>query len=413
MDGRRKFAALAAALLASGSWVGPAHADLAPAEGEVTVHAGQSATEDKVVTIPEFPAKADIEIAIDTTGSMAGEIAQAKAQASNLVAAVQAEVADAHFAVVQFKDVFDNPVYRVEQSLTPDAGAVQAAINRLSAGGGGDEPEAFDRVFHEAADPALGGDIGWRDGSRKFVVVIGDAPPHIAAGSRSAAAYPACRTWTEDAYETVDELEQLAAAQRTLFMVHAPTYWDIGACYRQLAASGFAGSQAAPLGSDISTQIVQLIKSASSTVSEVHLEVSAASPAPAAASWITFDPASATGPFSPGDTIDFTLTVSPPADTPAGTYEFSIVALADGGNIGSQRLTVVVTHPTCSTGLADGSGAPVLSEPGSVLNSDQDEEGPLSGQIHENEGELGGAGDVVHEANCTGVVTAEGLLAGG
>src|SRR4051812_24461904 len=53
-----------------------ASADVTPATGTFTVNAGSSTTENKTVTVPALPAKADIEIAIDTTGSMGGAIDQ-------------------------------------------------------------------------------------------------------------------------------------------------------------------------------------------------------------------------------------------------------------------------------------------------------------------------------------------------
>src|SRR5262249_22994315 len=132
------------------------------------------ASELKTVDVPAKPPKADIEIAIDTTGSMGPSIAQAKLEAQDIVNQVQAQVPDTRFAVVQFRDFGDNPEYKLMLSMTDAAADVQAAINSLTAGGGADLPEAYNLVFHNSLDPA----IGWRPDSRKFVVVIGDAQPH-------------------------------------------------------------------------------------------------------------------------------------------------------------------------------------------------------------------------------------------
>ena len=71
------------------------------------------------------------------------------------------------------------------------------------------------------------------------------------------------------------------------------------------------------------------------------LSVVSASPAPAAASWVSFTPASA-GPVTPPVNLGASVKVTVPAGTPAGTYTFDIVALADGADIGHQKLTVVV-----------------------------------------------------------------------
>ena len=55
--------------------------------------------------MPAVPPKADIELAIDTTGSMNPSINQAKADALAIVTGVQGVVADTKFAVVSFKRV--------------------------------------------------------------------------------------------------------------------------------------------------------------------------------------------------------------------------------------------------------------------------------------------------------------------
>lgn len=331
-------ATLGASLLALIGPIGPAAADLSPATANFTVSAGGSVTETKTVGVPAKPPTADIEIAIDTTGSMSGAIAQAKAEATNLVNAVKAEIPDSQFAVVDFRDSGDGAgEYQVRAPMTASAPAVQAAIDAMGAGGGGDFPEAYNLVFNKAANPSTGGEIGWRTGSRKFLVVIGDAPPHGAIP----AGYSNCFDSSADPHglNPATELAGVASAQRTLFLVSVDTF--IKPCYDQLVVGGFSGSASVLIGSSFADQIVGLIKSASSTVNDIHLEVASAAPAPASASWISFSPASV-GPVATPTTQTFTLTAAVPAGTPAGTYTFDIVALADGADIGHQTLTLVV-----------------------------------------------------------------------
>ncbi|HEX8156389.1 MAG TPA: vWA domain-containing protein [Solirubrobacteraceae bacterium] len=335
-------------VLGAGLFSAAASASISPTSATLTVNAGSSATEGKTVGVPAVPAKADIEIAIDTTGSMAGAIAQAKAEATKLVNAVQAELPDAKFSVVEFRDAGDTPEYLVHNAMTADATTVQASINSLAAGGGGDFPEAYNLVFNNAYNPLTGGAIGWRSASRKFVVVIGDAPPHGAV----TAGFSNCFDTSADphALNTATELAGVASAQRTLFMVATDS--SIKPCYDQLVAGGFSGSTSVLLGSSFADQIVALIKAASSEVADVHLEVASAGPSPASASWISFSPASA-GPVSTPATLPFTVNIAVPAGTSAGTYTFDIVAIADGGDIGHQTLTIVVPvsnhDPDCST----------------------------------------------------------------
>ena len=356
---RRATLLLAAlALLLASLFTAGANASISPSSNTVTVGAGQTGTENKVVSVPAVPPKADIEIAIDTTGSMGGAIDQAKAEATNLVNAVQAQIPDAQFSVVEFKDAGDIPEYLVHNPMTGDAGTVQASINSLSASGGGDTPEAYNLVFNQAYNPLTGGDIGWRDGARRFVVVMGDAPPHGA----DAPQFPACADSSTDpnGLNTATELAGLAAAQRTLFMVAVNTF-GILPCYQQLVAGGFLGSAAVELGSSFSDQMVALINAASAQVADVHLAGGSGGPAPADASWLSFSPAS-TGPVNAPSDVPFTVNIAVPSGTPAGSYTFDIGALADGVDIGHQTLTVVVPAPSSGGGTTT-TPAPVTPEP--------------------------------------------------
>src|SRR5689334_9672816 len=78
--------------------------DLSPSSATVTVPAGSTGTEAKVVGVPAKPPKCDIELAFDTTGSMSDALSQAQKDAANIVNGVQASVPDCLFAVVGFKD---------------------------------------------------------------------------------------------------------------------------------------------------------------------------------------------------------------------------------------------------------------------------------------------------------------------
>jgi hypothetical protein len=121
----------------------------------------------------------DVEIPIDTTGSMGGSIARAQADAKGLVSDIRARYSSARFAVVQFRDSYDTPEYQLMHAMTGNATAIDTSIDGLSADGGGDYPEAHNLVFQKALDPA--NPIGWRTGARSLLVVISDAEPHGAA----------------------------------------------------------------------------------------------------------------------------------------------------------------------------------------------------------------------------------------
>ena len=333
-------AALSAALVVAAT----TSASLSPASATFTVREGTGTVETgKEVTIPAKPPSADVELAIDTTGSMAGGIADAVSEANAIVTGVQGSVADTDFAVVQFKDDGDSPEYQVVQGLTPTAGDVSTALSSLSAVGGGDSPEAHNVVFHSSYTPALGGDIGWRSGTRKFVVVISDAQPH---GDLASQGLSGCADVSADphGFSTSTELAGMAGAERTLLMIHETDPGDSTnlTCYQSLAAAGFSGGAAVDSGgSGLAAAIISLINAAFANVNDLHLEVASAGPPPAAASWITLPPA--LGPVPAPGTYTFgSIGIDVPGGTAAGTYTFDLVAKADGVDVGHEIITVIV-----------------------------------------------------------------------
>jgi Mg-chelatase subunit ChlD len=332
--------ATGAALLTGLAVSTPAAATLTPTTGTLTVPAGSSASEAKVIDVPAVAPLVDIEIAIDTTGSMSGTIAQAQSEATTLVNTIKAAAPGAQFAIVNFRDMSDTPEYSVVQPMTADATAVNNAVATLFAGGGGDTPEAYNLVFHNSATPATGGDLGWRAGSRKFVVVIGDAPPHASSaitGCADASADP-------NGLDPATELAAMKAAQRTLYMVDAGS---MATCYASLADLAYAGGRQIALGSSLTTDLLAAITETSTVVHDLHLAVTSATPAPAAASWVTFS--TPLVDVAAGAKYDATATVTVPAGTAAGTYTFVIEALADGASVGTQTLTVQVPVATVLT----------------------------------------------------------------
>ena len=114
-----------------------------------------------VTTINQF----DLAFVVDTTGSMGGLIAAAQTQMVEMVDTLSTAVdVDMQLGVVEYRDhpPQDRMVYRVHQ-LTGNLGKAKRAINRLSADGGGDEPEA---VF--AGIVAACRELAWRRHARRW-----------------------------------------------------------------------------------------------------------------------------------------------------------------------------------------------------------------------------------------------------
>lgn len=357
----RWIAAGAATLIVALASIVTASAAVTPAATSLTVAAGSSGSTTVQIDVPAGPTsspitEADIEIAIDTTGSMFSGIAQAKADAAALVAGVQAQIPNARFAVVQFRDRFDVPEYRVEQALTPDATLVSAALGRLSAGGGGDAPEAHNLVYTQAAqDVGTLGALGWSPTAAKFVIVLSDAQPH-GAGS---AGINGCTDVSSDAFglNVKSSLAGLAAASRTLFMVLEPGALSASLdCYQFLALQVSPSSRGFTGGASLASQLIPMITGTTSEVSNLRLAVASVSPDPAAASWVSTSP-SAFGPLPLPASVTSTVNVRVPSGAAPGIYTYDLVALADGLDVGHVTLTVDVTSGG-TTGVPSATATP-------------------------------------------------------
>ncbi|HXF98932.1 MAG TPA: VWA domain-containing protein [Gaiellaceae bacterium] len=121
------------------------------------------------------PAATDVLFVFDTTGSMIGALDEAKSQAADVMASLEGRLPNLRFGLAQIKDYGDDPVWRVEQPLTTDRLAVQAALAPLTADGGGDLPEAYGTALHETMHDAA---VGWSVDAKRLVVLVADDVPH-------------------------------------------------------------------------------------------------------------------------------------------------------------------------------------------------------------------------------------------
>jgi hypothetical protein len=120
--------------------------------------------------------KLDVAFVFDTTGSMGDELAQLQ----NNVLFIASEIAtwqngvDVQYGLVAYKDQGDEYVTQVHE-FTSDAYLFQQSLLGLSAGGGGDTPEALtdglDQALHQ---------LKWRDDDTiKLMFVVTDASAQL------------------------------------------------------------------------------------------------------------------------------------------------------------------------------------------------------------------------------------------
>lgn len=114
----------------------------------------------------------DIALIIDTTASMGDELSYLQAEFDALSEQIGERYEDAqqHWALVLYRDEGDSYVTR-SFDFTDDLNDFQRHLNRQTAGGGGDSPEAPDQGLQEAME------LSWRTGATaRMAFWIADAP---------------------------------------------------------------------------------------------------------------------------------------------------------------------------------------------------------------------------------------------
>ena len=347
----RTLVALALAAGVVGVTASPALADppdrFQPAVVNLTLQAGQSATVNKLLHLTGLPAKADIIIAVDTTSSMGPAIAQAKAEAVQICNAVKAAIPGARFAAVDFEDYPAQPSGTAADTaytlLTPgyvtDCTTFSAAINTMVADGGGDFPEAYNRVNFEAySDPVL---LASRDlQATRFLVTLGDNFPHSATAFGACPARPPDDLGRNnlpgggDDLNTAGTIAGLNADNTTLLMIAYDTGPDnVLPCYESMA--GATGGDAVAAGG-AGTISAFIIAEAAEVPYTVNLAVNAG-----CLLNIAFSPAPPYGPFSGPSHPTFAETITAP--TTPGNYTCTVTAVMNPGGPTTAVQTVNVT----------------------------------------------------------------------
>lgn len=121
----------------------------------------------------------DIAFVIDTTGSMGPFIAEAKKHLSRTLEELSKKSGiSLNAALVEYKDhpPQDRTFVTRCVDFTSNFPKMQDEITKLKESGGGDGPEAVYRGVYDACE-----ELSWRDHSSRFVLLVGDAPPHAFA----------------------------------------------------------------------------------------------------------------------------------------------------------------------------------------------------------------------------------------
>lgn len=348
-----KIAAATAALLYAGGFA--AADSISPDTFEATLDVGESVTITKTVTIDEgvpTTAKVDVFFLFDTTGSMGSLLTSAKDNAAAIVAATSG-LGDVHYGVADFKDfptanwgaASDYP-YQLRQAITGDADDIAAAFAALPGPGGGfDIPESNLYALQQAA---IQSETGWRDGSQRIVIFFGDAPGHdplSCAAQGLACTNPAAPLSSlatgQQTYpgptltQTIDDLN---ANGVTVIGVNVTSGPGIDSTGQFSLIANATGGSLFTLGNE--ADIVAAIQEALEAVFATYSTVSLAAVGNLPGVEVTIS-SPYVGDFDRTETrtFDFEVTFT---GAVAGTHDFVINALVDGGVVATEFDRIIV-----------------------------------------------------------------------
>ena len=154
---------------------------------------GESATTSVTygITFTGAASVVDVVLLQDLSGSFGDDLPNVRAQFSSLFDTLNAG-RDVQFGVASHIDKPVSPfggsgdfVYQTDLAVSGDKPTIQATLNGLFARGGSDTPESQFEALLQLAKRA-DGEVGYRDGAQRIVVLATDAIPHLAGDYASA-----------------------------------------------------------------------------------------------------------------------------------------------------------------------------------------------------------------------------------
>jgi len=118
--------------------------------------------------------RVEVVFSFDTTGSMYPCLAQVRKKLGNTVSRLMKEIPGMRIGIIAHGDYCDEGSTYVTKvlDLTDDKDAIVRFVERVEPTGGGDAPECYELVLHQARS------LSWTPGYTKAFVLIGDDVPH-------------------------------------------------------------------------------------------------------------------------------------------------------------------------------------------------------------------------------------------
>lgn len=166
----------------------------------------------------------DVVISFDTTGSMSSVLAQVRQKIKETVERLMSELPDIRIGIIVHGDYCDERSTYVTRhlDLTRDTASITNFVEHTPPTGGGDAPECYELVLHEAQT------LSWRPDTKRVLVMIGDDVAHTPNDN------PQHLDWRT-------EVAALAASGISIYAVQALNRRSAKAFYREMAetSNGF------------------------------------------------------------------------------------------------------------------------------------------------------------------------------
>jgi hypothetical protein len=116
----------------------------------------------------------EVVFSFDTTGSMYPCLTQVRRKIRETVTRLNGKIDGIRIGVIAHGDYVDpHSTYVTKHlDLSRDIESVVMFVQKVEATGGGDAPECYEPVLHEAQN------LSWSDGAQKVLVLIDDDVPH-------------------------------------------------------------------------------------------------------------------------------------------------------------------------------------------------------------------------------------------
>ena len=116
----------------------------------------------------------EIAFSFDTTFSMSSYLDGVRGHLQNIVTRLFADIPSLRISIMAHGDYFDKANYVTKfVDLTNDATKLTDFVSKVGGTDGGDYPECYELVLRQMRT-----DLGWTPGTKRALVMIGDAIPH-------------------------------------------------------------------------------------------------------------------------------------------------------------------------------------------------------------------------------------------